>query len=143
MSVGAMLSDIVSSLFKKPVTQLYPFERTTSTNNLRGKLYYDPEKCTGCQLCVKDCPADAIELIVVDKVNKRFVMRYHIDRCTFCNQCVQSCRFKCLNLSDEDWELAALKKEPFTVYYGKDEDVKGLLERAARPGAEENAPCES
>ena len=142
MSVGAMLGDIVSSLFKKPVTQLYPFTRTAATENLRGKLFYNPEKCSGGQLCVKDCPADAIELIVIDKVKKRFVMRYHVDRCTFCNQCVQSCRFECLGLSDDEWELAALKKEPFTVYYGKDEDIQGLLERAARPG-DPDASCES
>ena len=97
---------------------------------------WDGSKCTGCQLCVKDCPANAIELIVIDKVAKRFVMRYHMDRCTFCDQCVQSCRFKCLNLSSEQWELAALSKEPFTVYYGKDEDIQFLLEKAAHPDAE-------
>jgi NAD(P)H-quinone oxidoreductase subunit I len=143
MKVGAMIGDVVQSLFKKPATVLYPYERSESTVNLRGKLHYDPEKCSGCQLCVKDCPADALELIVLDKVNKRFVMRYNMDRCTYCNQCVKSCRFNCLSLSDEEWELAALTKQPFTVYYGKDEDVKGLLERAARPGAEENTSCNS
>lgn len=139
MKVGAMIGDIVQSLFKRPATVLYPFERSESTVNLRGKLHYDSEKCVGCQLCVKDCPADALELMVVDKVNKRFVMRYNIDRCTFCNQCVKSCKPACLSLSDEEWELAALTKEPFTVLYGKDEDVKVLLERAARSGTEENA----
>jgi formate hydrogenlyase subunit 6/NADH:ubiquinone oxidoreductase subunit I len=141
MKIGSMIGDIVSSLFKRPATVLYPFERQETTKNLRGKLVYDPSKCSGCQLCIKDCPADAIELVVLDKVNKRFVMRYNIDRCTFCNQCVQSCRFKCLGLSDEQWELASLNREPLTVYYGKDEDVQSFLEKAARPGTEENTPC--
>jgi formate hydrogenlyase subunit 6/NADH:ubiquinone oxidoreductase subunit I len=136
MKIGAMLGDIVGSLFKKPVTEMYPFQRKETPERLRGKMIWDPEKCTGCQLCVKDCPADALELIVLDKVNKRFVMRYNEDRCTFCAQCVQSCRFKCLEMSNEQWELAALNKEPFTVYYGKDEDVKFLLDRAAKEGAE-------
>jgi hypothetical protein len=43
-------------------------------------------------------------------------------------------------MSNEQWELAALNKEPFTVYYGKDEDVKFLLDRAATEGAEA-IPC--
>jgi NAD(P)H-quinone oxidoreductase subunit I len=138
MSIGAMLDEVIKSLFKKPATEFYPFERSAVTENLRGKLYYDPEKCSGCQLCVKDCPANALELITVDKVNKRFVMHYHADRCTFCDQCVQSCRFKCLNLSNEDWELASLRKEPLTVYYGRDEDILPLLKAAAQPGSEES-----
>jgi formate hydrogenlyase subunit 6/NADH:ubiquinone oxidoreductase subunit I len=140
MKLGAMLGDIVGSLFKKPVTELYPFQRKETPTRLRGKLVWDSSKCTGCQLCVKDCPAEALELIVLDKVNKRFVMRYNEDRCTYCAQCVQNCRFSCLNMSNEEWELASLKKEPFTVYYGKDEDVQFLLDKAAKEGSEA-VPC--
>jgi len=135
MRIGSMIGDVIRSLFRRPATEMYPFERSPAPEHFRGKLHYDPEKCSGCQLCVKDCPANAIELLVVDKVNKRFVMRYHLDRCTFCDQCVVSCRFKCLSLSNEEWELAALTHKPFTVYYGKEEDVHEFLERAIRPGA--------
>ena len=126
---GAMLNDIVESLFKRPITEKYPFERHPAPERLRGKLMWDPEKCTGCGLCNKDCPSNAIELITIDKKAKRFVMEYHADRCTYCAQCVQNCRFECLSMSPEQWELAALNKEPFTVYYGKDEDVQTILAR--------------
>jgi formate hydrogenlyase subunit 6/NADH:ubiquinone oxidoreductase subunit I len=127
MKLGAMLGDVVRSFFKKPVTEMYPFKKQAAPSRLRGELLYHPEKCTGCQLCVKDCPSDAIELITIDKANKRFVMRYHIDRCTYCAQCVQNCRFDCLEMSPEQWELAALKKEAFTVHYGREEDLAKLL----------------
>ena len=130
-TIGAMIGDILSSLFKKPSTQLYPFERKPAPERLRGKLIWDPSKCTGCQLCIKDCPSDALELIVLDKVAKRFVLKYHVDRCTFCAQCVQTCRFKCLNMSNEQWELASTQKEPFTVYYGDDADVENILANAS------------
>jgi formate hydrogenlyase subunit 6/NADH:ubiquinone oxidoreductase subunit I len=135
MSIAAMFGDVVRSLFSRPVTELYPFVKKPAPETLRGKLYWEPNKCTGCQLCVKDCPADALELIVLDRVNKRFVMKYHLDRCTFCSQCVQSCRFGCLDLSNTEWELAALRKEPFTMYYGKEEDIKAHLAKPARISA--------
>lgn len=138
MTIGSMLGDVVKSFFKKPVTEKYPFVRQEAPENLRGKLVWEPEKCTGCMLCVKDCPSNALELIVLDKVNKRFVMKYNLDQCTFCAQCVINCRFSCLNMSEEQWELASTKKEPFEVYYGREEDVKFLLEKAARGEAEES-----
>jgi formate hydrogenlyase subunit 6/NADH:ubiquinone oxidoreductase subunit I len=131
MRLGAMLGDMVRSLFKKPMTEMYPFKKTAAPSRLRGELIYNPEKCTGCQLCIKDCPSNAIELITVDKATKHFVMRYHIDRCTYCAQCVENCRFACLSMSNEQWELAALNKEAFTVTYGREEDIQKLLERAA------------
>ena len=133
MTIGSMFGDVVKSLFKKPATIKYPFASSAAPEHFRGKLIWDPEKCTGCQLCMKDCPANAIEILTVDKVNKKFVMRYHMDRCTFCAQCVLNCRFNCIQMSEDQWELASTKREPFEVYYGKEEDVKALLERAARP----------
>lgn len=136
MKLGAMLGDIATSMFKKPVTELYPFQKKPAPESLRGKLIYDSTKCTGCMLCMKDCPANAIEIITIDKVNKRFVMKYNMARCTFCDQCVINCRFKCLNLSNEEWELASLSQDPLTVYYGREEDIKTLMERLAQPKAE-------
>lgn len=136
MKIGAMLGDITRSLFKRPVTEKYPFERREAPERLRGQLHWSPERCTGCCLCNKDCPSNAIELITLDKANKRFVLRYHMDRCTFCAQCVQNCRFKCLEMSNEQWELAALTKEPFTVYYGNNADIEACLARLAQPDAE-------
>lgn len=126
MRIGAMLSDISRSLFKKPVTELYPFVKKGAPERLRGKLIFDAAKCTGCKICVRDCPADAIELHVIDKATKRFVLMFHSDRCTFCAQCVFSCNFDAVSLSHEDWELAALSKDLFHVPCGRPEDVAAM-----------------
>jgi formate hydrogenlyase subunit 6/NADH:ubiquinone oxidoreductase subunit I len=136
MRLGTMLSDVLRALFRRPVTELYPFERSTPVERLRALLQFNPEKCTGCGLCVKDCPAKAIDLITLDKASKRFVLKYELDRCTFCAQCVQSCRYKCLSLANDQWELAALNKHEFTKYYGRDTDVKSGMAQSARPGAD-------
>lgn len=137
MRIGSMLVDTIRSLFQKPATQLYPFEREDTPDRLRGKLRWNPENCTGCCLCVKDCPSDAIEIITLDKKAKKFVMRYHADRCTFCAQCVQNCRFNCISLSSDEWELASVNTEPFTVHYGNEADLETFLERCAAPGTAE------
>jgi len=131
MSIGTMFGDIIKSLFKKPATEKYPFERKAEPERLRSKLHWEPEKCTGCMMCVKDCTANALELEVIDRANKQFVMRYYIDRCTFCDQCVRSCRFDCLHLSNDEWELASLGAEPMTITYGREEDIQFLLDKKA------------
>lgn len=127
MKFVTMLKDVLQSLWQRPFTEKYPFEKRPPSERLRGKLHYDPEKCTGCCLCSMECPADALELITLDKKEKRFVLRYHVDRCTYCAQCVQNCRFSCLEMSPDEWELAATTKEPFTIYYGDEADVAAVM----------------
>ncbi len=129
MSLTTILRDAFSGLLQRPATVRYPAQRRPVPARLRGALTWNPEKCTGCGLCVKDCPSNAVELITLDKATKRFVIRYHADRCTFCSQCVQNCRFDCLGLSPEHWELAALNKTAFTVLLGTRANVEQLLAR--------------
>lgn len=127
MKIGTMFSDVTRSFFKQPVTEKYPVQRYAVPERLRGQIAWHPEKCTGCGMCATDCPANALEMIVIDKKEKRFVLRYHADRCTFCAQCVHSCMHGCLEMSQEYWELAALSRVAFTIYYGDEKDVEHVL----------------
>ena len=43
------------------------------------------DKCTGCSLCLKACPFNAITL-----VDKKAVI--DLDKCTLCSSCVEACR---------------------------------------------------
>ncbi len=125
MKIG-LLRDLARSAFRRPVTERYPFEKRPAPPNYRGQLHWSPEGCTGCNLCVKDCPAEAIDFFTLDKPNKRFVFRYHADRCTFCGQCAYNCRFNCITLADEEWELASGDRDAFVITYGRPEDIAQL-----------------
>ncbi len=141
MKFGSMFNDVAASLVRKPVTERYPQVRRKAPDRLRGQLIWHPQKCTGCELCVKDCPAGAISLLVLDKSTKRFVLCYYLDRCTFCAQCVQSCRHGCIELAADDWELAVLNKHAFILYFGEDNDVREVVDRAAAPTVGQPANC--
>ncbi len=135
MTIGTMFSDIVASFFKKPTTQLYPVERIAPPERYRGTLSYNSSTCTGCSLCVKDCPSNAIELVILDRAAKQYVMKYHIDRCIYCGQCMVNCKPKCIGMSNQDWEHAALDRN-FMVYYGRDQDIAKYLGSIASPVVE-------
>lgn len=53
------------------------------------------EKCTGCTLCVKTCPFDAIRII-----DKKAVIDFN--KCNLCGACVPSCKFKAILLEKQE-----------------------------------------
>ena len=135
MRIGSMFKDVVRSFFTKSTTRLYPVERVAPPERYRGILSYDPSACTGCSLCVKDCPSDAIELVILDRAAKKYVMKYRMDRCIYCGQCMVNCKPKSIGMSNQEWEHATLDKK-FMLYYGKDEDITRFLESLAAPTPE-------
>jgi formate hydrogenlyase subunit 6/NADH:ubiquinone oxidoreductase subunit I len=139
MKVGAMLGDLVRSLFRRPATRRYPAERAPVPERVRGVLRFHPEQCTGCALCVKDCPANALWLFTIDEGTERFVLRYDVARCALCGQCVLSCHHGALELAGGRWELAATHKDAFTMLLGDEADVRsvagGPAADAARPAS--------
>ena len=49
--------------------------------------YIDPEKCKGCSLCARKCPADAI----TGEIKSPFIIDK--DKCLKCGACIESCKF--------------------------------------------------
>jgi Fe-S-cluster-containing hydrogenase component 2 len=63
------------------------------------------DRCTGCTLCVADCPYDALEMIPrEDDTRYRQLAVVHNDRCVACGVCVGSCPTEALTLGDEPAE---------------------------------------
>ena len=106
---------IVDQATKKPATNTFPIPHMPDSlvealkskgtvltppvavgKRFRGRLLYDRQKCIGCKLCTKVCPANATEYL--PDVKK---IQIHNDRCCFCAQCTEICPVKCLAMSDE------------------------------------------
>ncbi|MDE4907424.1 4Fe-4S binding protein [Methanogenium marinum] len=118
MSRLPMFPEALRQFLKKPATNLFPArylpksitgflgkvaagEATINPpvavpKNFRGKIAYDRDACIGCKLCIRVCPAHAIEFIPETKT-----VRIFVTQCIFCSQCNDACPVSCLHMSDE------------------------------------------
>jgi formate hydrogenlyase subunit 6/NADH:ubiquinone oxidoreductase subunit I len=107
--ISPIFRRVASHIFTKPATTKYPFVKPTLPEDARCKTVYTIESCnvidigtgnngltldvrsivgSNCRVCVRDCPAAAIEIVEVEG-KKRPQIRF--DKCIFCHQCVESC----------------------------------------------------
>ena len=103
----AMERELLKNAVGKPCTLIYPFEKRTIPEGGRGKHAYDGEKCTGCGLCSRVCPAFAIELKGIGP--KCEGLKINLGACLFCQQCEEVCPTGALILTTE-YELAVINK---------------------------------
>ncbi|MFW5714651.1 MAG: 4Fe-4S binding protein [Brevefilum sp.] len=86
----SLLIAVLEAWIRPSGTVEYPYCELHLPDGFRGALTVDPEKCTGCGLCVRDCPANGLELI--KKSRDEFRLIHHPARCAYCGQCEDSCR---------------------------------------------------
>ena len=133
-----MVKEILAQSVKKPVTNLFPAVRLPKSITgflgsvaevkaeivppvetppaFRGKIAYDRSACNGCGLCLKVCPAHAIDQVVyppvtvqvtdaegnvTEKVKKEKRIRIYVSSCIFCGQCTDICAKNALSLQNE------------------------------------------
>jgi len=116
--LGALFQ-VVEQLFSKKATNIFPTKYAPKSivdllesgnihgpvpvyEGYRGRLAFDYDKCVGCGLCERVCPANAIEFYPVnvnEKKSKRLVI--YLSRCTYCSECVNICNKDALHMTPE------------------------------------------
>ena len=123
--INKILPELINQVIKKTATNTFPVAHmpdhlvealkskdtvlTPPVNvgeRFRGRLLYDRQKCIGCKLCLKVCPANATEYLPDEKK-----IQIHNDRCCFCAQCTEICPVHCLAMSDECFNSSFNRKE--------------------------------
>ncbi|MCL2512552.1 MAG: 4Fe-4S binding protein [Oscillospiraceae bacterium] len=111
-SLGKMVPYLFKMMMKKTDTVLYPSVEAKVPDKFRGSLKFCPEKCVGCKLCERVCPADAI---VIEKIaDKQYKAIVRMDKCIFCGQCVDTCNKDALE-NTAFFELASGDKASLEV----------------------------
>lgn len=126
-----ILGEVLKQLFRKPATTGYPFVPAKPMPDFRGRIDFESAKCIGCQMCVRVCPAKAIEIKLSAEqpaapapaegqpavpAKKKFDCLMHLDRCVYCWQCADTCPKSAL-IKTQDFELAHTSRKFLTRHY--------------------------
>jgi len=144
--LNRMTLQILKQVVEKPFTNLFPVphmpdnlgevlkaaaEGRVQVNppvevpkHFRGKIAYDREKCIGCRLCTRVCPANAITYIPEEKK-----VMVHVDRCCFCAQCTEICPVQCLWMTEEFLLSSYDRKAQVVIDSGKKAEEVPQVER--------------
>lgn len=80
-------------------------------------IFVIAEKCTGCKLCVKACPFDAIAI-----ENKLAVI--NLEKCTLCRACVDACKRDAIVISEKKTDGADLSSFRDVWVFAEQKDGK-------------------
>ena len=78
-------TEAIRRLFSRPVTENYPKEKKEPFPRFLGRIVYYPDRCIGCRLCERNCPAGAITFHEKGRID------FDMGKCILCGLCRDVC----------------------------------------------------
>ncbi len=113
------LATTFSTAVRGPVTVEYPDEKHVLPKRQRSfpvllwDFDHDEPVCTGCNVCIRNCPVDCMSATMKDNPKyaqgtsdrRKIVEKFWIDyaRCMRCDICVEACSFEAI-VMDNTWD---------------------------------------
>ena len=93
------MSVTLRNFFRRAVTKQYPEEPMALLERFRGRLFLDPNICTGCTMCEQACPNGALVMVPAGEISNtahpqneyHIFPRVDIAMCTYCGWCEDAC----------------------------------------------------
>ena len=116
-----LLPHLWQTLLTRPITVRYPFGPLKLPPYFRGRVVIDADLCQACGLCVRDCPAFALEL--QREGRGKFRLIHYPDRCAYCGQCEASCPSGAITLINEYVQATPQREALAQVVMERDNDT--------------------
>jgi formate hydrogenlyase subunit 6/NADH:ubiquinone oxidoreductase subunit I len=114
---------IYQNLRRGPVSFRLPHKHQCTSNQYRGLIVNDAERCVGCGLCAYVCPTAAIE---VTRSGENYRWSYDPGKCTFCGRCIERCKPHTLGMESQLPPLYSVQGE-------LKQDLNMVRKRPVRP----------
>jgi len=89
---------IFDNLRQGTVSYRLPHHHQCTSDQYRGVIVNDPERCIGCGQCAYVCPSDAIE---VTRSGDKYSWSYDPGKCAFCGRCIERCKPRSLTMESQ------------------------------------------